>query len=178
MAARVTSRKYSLTQRRSAAPPGMDTPAARAAGRHTPPLGPRPRCLPPALVERRPPLAADIPPAGSVGTRPPLCCVAALRAPSRPSCVRRRLLTPSGRAPPSTALLRAAARRRSRGTARRRPARIDAARCGHAAIRCDSALGDATGQRRLNRRPTGVGDTRQGEKKSVGAPALGCLRRA
>ena len=102
-------------------------------------------------------------PAGSVGTRPPLCCVAALRAPSRPSCVRRRLLTPSGRAPPSTALLRAAARRRSRGTARRRPARIDVARCGHAAIRCDSALGDATGQRRLNRRPTGVGDTRQGE---------------
>ena len=68
-----------------------------------------------------------------------------------------------GSAPPSTALLRAAARRRSRGTARRRPARIDVARCGHAAIRCDSALGDATGQRRLNRRPTGVGDTRQGE---------------
>ena len=31
MAARLTSRKYSLTQRRSAAPPGMDTPAARAA---------------------------------------------------------------------------------------------------------------------------------------------------
>ena len=176
MAARLTSRKYSLTQRRSAAPPGMDTPAARAAD--IPHRSARARDVSRLHWWNAVPHSPPIYPAGSVGTRPPLCCVAALRAPSRPSCVRRRLLTPSGRAPPSTALLRAAARRRSRGTARRRPARIDAARCGHAAIRCDSALGDAAGQRRLNRRPTGVGDTRQGEKKSAGAPALSCLRRA
>ena len=101
MAARVTSRKYSLTQRRSAAPPGMDTPAARAADiphrsarardvsrlhwwnavPHSPPIYPRRVCWHTAAALLRRCVAGALPPLlrssqapHSVGSGPSLHC--------------------------------------------------------------------------------------------------------